>query len=69
MKDNAARISTCMRKHCVSTIGPPDFACITRSFVNPRVHIDDDSKNNLEEEADVYDVDMNEYAPSFSVTK
>ena len=44
MKDSAARISARMRKHYASTIGPPDFACITHSFVNPGAQIDDDSK-------------------------
>ena len=32
------------------------------------VRSDDDSENNSEEEADVYDVDMDEYVPSYSVT-
>ena len=69
MIDNAAWISAHMKKHCADTIGPQDFACIAHSFLHAGAQIDDDLENNLEEEADVYDVDMNEYAPSFSVTK
>lgn len=66
MKDNAARISARMKKHCAGTIGPPDFACIAYSFLHAGAQIDDDLQNNSEEEANVYDVDMDEYVPSSS---
>ena len=69
MKNNVARISTCMKKHCVGTIGPPDFAFIAHSFVHACAQTDDDSENNSEEEGDVYDVHMHEYVPSSLVTK
>ena len=69
MKDNAARISARMRKHCVGTNCPPDFTCIAHSFMTPGAQIDDDSENNSEDEADVYDVDMDEYVPSSLVSK
>jgi hypothetical protein len=66
MKDNAARIFSCMKKHCAGTIVPPDFACIAYSFVHASAQIDDDLQNDSEEEADVYNVDVDEYVPSFS---
>ena len=68
MKENDAQISARMKKHCAGTIGAPDFACIAHSLLSAGSQSDDDSENNSEEEADVYDVDMDEYVPSYSVT-
>ena len=69
MKDSDARISKHMKKQCAGTIGPPDFACIEHSFVHVGTQTDDDWENNSKEQADVYDVNMDEYVPSSSVTK
>jgi hypothetical protein len=52
----------------ISTIGPSDFTRITHSLLHAGSHSDDDSENNSEEEVDVYDVGMDEYVPSYSVT-
>jgi hypothetical protein len=68
MKDNAARICARVKKHCAGTIGAPDFACIAHSLLSAGSQSDDDSENNSEEETDVYDVVMDEYIPSYSVT-
>ena len=47
-----------MQKHCVGTIGPPDFAWIAHSFVHGDSDIDDSEQ--LDE---VYDVDMDVDVP------
>ena len=47
-----------MQKHCVGTIGPPDFASIAHSLVHGDSELDD-SKHPDE----VYDVDMDEDVP------
>jgi hypothetical protein len=51
-----------MQKHCVGTIGPPDFACIAHSFVHGGSVIDDS-----EQPDEVYDVDMDEDVPPSTV--
>ena len=56
-----------MKKHCVGTIGPPNFACIAHSFVHGDAEIDDAIHNDSEEPAEVYDVDMDEDVPSSTV--
>ena len=54
-----------MQKHCVGTIGPPDFTCIAHSFVHGDAEIDDS-----EQPDEVYDVDMDEDVhPPTVVTK
>ena len=70
VKDISARIYAHMKKHCVGTIGPPDFACIAHSFVHGDAEIDDAIHNDSEEPDEVYDVDMDEdVPPSIVATK
>ena len=52
-----------MKKHCVGTIGPPDFACIAHSFMNGDAEIDGGIHNDSEEPAEDYVVDMDEDVP------
>ena len=53
-----------MQKHCVGTIGPPDFACIAHSFVHGDSKIDDSEQSD-----EVYDVDMDVDVPPSRVAK